>query len=63
MAEMVVTLTVIIIAGLTIIASLFIPEQVSKNLEYKRKIKDSKWRNSDLILRELHRKRKGGRST
>jgi len=58
MIETIINLTILIIAGLTIIASLFIPEYVSKGLEYKRKIRDSKWRNSDLILRELHRKRK-----
>jgi len=53
MIKMGITLTEIVIAGLTIITLLFIPEHVSMNLEYKRKIKDSKWRNSDLILREF----------
>jgi len=58
-----VNLTIIIIAGLTMIALLFIPEHESRNLEYKRKVRDSKWRNSDLILRELSRIRRGERNT
>jgi hypothetical protein len=58
-----INLTIIVIAGLTIIALLFIPEHTNGDLEHRRKVRDSKWRNSDLILRELSRIRKGERNT
>jgi len=58
-----INLTIIIIASLTMIALLFIPEHDSRDLEYKRDVRDSKWRNSDLILRELSRIRWGERNT
>ena len=58
-----INLTIIIIASLTMIALLFIPEHDSRDLEYKRNVRDSKWRNSDLILRELSRIRRGERNT
>jgi|GEM_PF-1455063 len=61
--EVSINLTIIIIASLTMIALLFIPEHDSRDLEYKRDVRDSKWRNSDLILRELSRIRWGERNT
>ncbi|MCL7390531.1 MAG: hypothetical protein LZ172_02805 [Thaumarchaeota archaeon] len=61
--EMSINLTIIVIAGLTMTALLLIPEHTNRDLEYKRRIRENKRRNLDLISRELSRIRKGERKT
>jgi hypothetical protein len=61
--EMSINLTIIVIAGLTMTALLLIPEHANRDLEYKRRIRENKRRNLDLISRELSRIRKGERKT
>ncbi|MEM3819627.1 MAG: hypothetical protein QXF08_04175 [Nitrososphaerota archaeon] len=52
-----------IIAGLTIIISLLIPEYVHETTKHKRSTKLARHRNSDLLMNGLSRLRKGGRNT
>ncbi|MEM2470716.1 MAG: hypothetical protein QXG51_07405 [Nitrososphaerota archaeon] len=56
-------LTIMIIAGLTIIISLLIPEYVHETSKHKRSAKLARHRNSDLLMNGLSRLRKGGRNT
>lgn len=56
-------LTIIVIAGLTIIISLLIPEYAHKISFHRRNTRNVKHRNPDLLLLELSRLRKGGEHT
>lgn len=56
-------LTVLLIAALTIIVSLSIPEYIGRAPKRKRNVKKVKQRKTDLFAREIRRVGRGGKHT